>query len=36
MEMIKRSVVVSTREKGGMNRRSMKKIRAVKIFYMTP
>lgn len=36
MEMIKRSVVVSTGEKEGMNRQSMKKFRAVKIFYMTP
>ena len=36
MEMIKRSVVFSTREKGGMNQQSMKKIRAVKIFYMIP
>ena len=31
MEMIKRSVVVSTGEKEGMNRQSMKKFRAVKI-----
>ena len=36
MEMIERSVVVSTGEKEGMNRQSMKTFRVVKIFYVTP